>query len=103
MSKKAERTRFTKEFKADAVRLALSESIPTAQVARDLGIRPNALYNWVAKHRAEHADESRDAISDNERDNERDELRRLRRENRILKEEREILKKAAAFFAKESR
>src|SRR5690554_1009738 len=99
MSKKAERTRFTKEFKADAVRLALSESIPTAQVARDLGIRPNALYNWVAKHRAEHADESRDAISDNERD----ELRRLRRENRILKEEREILKKAAAFFAKESR
>lgn len=101
MSKKSKRTRFTKEFKADAVRLALSESIPMAQVARDLGIRSSTLYNWVAKHRAEHAaDEGPGARNDDEHG---EELRRLRQENRILKEEREILKKAAAFFAKESR
>jgi len=73
--------------------------MPTAQVARDLGIHPNTLYNWVDKERAKRASESPDDISDDERK----ELQRLRRENRILKEEREILKKAAAFFARESR
>src|SRR5690554_2158443 len=100
MNEKSKRPRFTEEFKADAVRLALSESVPTARVACDLGVHPNTLYNWVAKHCAEHAGERpTDAVSDDERE----ELRRLRREVRILKEEREILKKAAAFFAKESR
>jgi|SRR5690554_256522 len=99
MSEKSKRTRFTKEFKADAVHLALSESITTAQVARDLGIRTGTLYNWVAKHRAEHLGEGQSSLNDDERE----ELRRLRQECRILKEEREILKKAAAFFAKESR
>lgn len=99
MDEKVKRTDFTEEFKADAVRLALREPVPMAQVARDLGVHPNTLYNWVAKHRAEQAGEVQSVVNNNEND----ELHRLRREVRILKEEREILKKAAAFFAKESR
>lgn len=55
MSKKSKRPRFTNEFKADAVRLALGGSMSMAQVARDLGIHPNTLYNCVEKERAERA------------------------------------------------
>ena len=99
MTEKAKQASFTEEFKADAVRLALGESKPMAQVARDLGVCPNTLYNWDAKDRTKHTKRSQSVIVNDEND----ELHRLRRENRILKEEREILKKAAAFFAKESR
>jgi transposase len=83
-------------FRAEAVRLVLSggKSIPI--IAKDLGVSDQALRGWVKQA----------AIDGGERDGlttqEREELRHLRRENRILKEERDILKKAAAFFARES-
>jgi len=89
-------TRYSAEFKRDAVRLVESEGLSVAQVARDLGVNVNSLHNWVRKHREENAPSDLT-------ESERGELARLRRENRVLKEEREILKKAAAFFAKESK
>jgi transposase len=85
------------EFRAEAVRLARSGQPSLAQIARDLGVSDGALRNWVKQ-----ADLNEGRRSDGLTSIEREELARLRRENRVLKEEREILKKAAAFFAQES-
>ena len=83
------------EFKLEAVRLAEREGMSAAQVARDLGISDSVLYDWVKKFGT-----SSDGSSLTPE--EREELIRLRRENRVLKEERDILKKATAFFARQS-
>lgn len=85
------------EFRAEAVRLARTSGKPQAQIARDLGVTVETLRLW--RKQAELDEGKRhDGLTSEEQE----ELRRLRRENRILREEREILKKAAAFFAKET-
>jgi transposase len=86
------------EFRAEAVRLARGsdKSIPT--LAADLGISSEALRHWL---RRADADEGRGQPGDLATD-EREELRRLRREVKTLQQEREILRKAAAYFAKET-
>ncbi len=84
------------EFKAEAVRLVGSSDRPLSRLAKDLGVADQTLRNWV-RH-AEIGDGVREALAPNERE----ELRQLRREVRTLRQEREILKKAAAFFARES-
>ena len=91
---------YSDEFKADAVRLVLQEGLSAAGVAKDLGINPNTLHNWVNLKRTQNIHEG---VGPEEIEDKDSELARLRRENRILREEREILKKAAAFFAKESK
>jgi len=98
-SKKAPRARrsFTDEFKAGAVRLVLDEGKTVSQVARDLDLTISALGGWVKQARAD-----RDGGKSGVTSEERAELAKLRKENRELKMERDILKKAAAFFAKES-
>ena len=83
-------------FRAEAVELARTSGQPVAQVARDLGVHYETLRLWVRQ--ADVDGGRREGLTTAERE----ELARLRRENRLLKEEREILKKAAAFFAKES-
>lgn len=87
---------YPREFRKEAVRLVKAGEKPKSQIARDLGVSVWSLARWV-----DQAD-----IDAGEREgltiDEREELRRLRRENRILREEREILKKAAAFFAQET-
>jgi transposase len=97
---KARRTRrrFTDDYKAGAVRLVLDEGKSVAAVARDLGLTESAFRTWV-----EHARSDRTQGKTGLTTAEREELARLRKENRILQEEREILRKAAAFFAKERR
>ena len=82
----------TDEFRADAVRSALTSGLTRKQVASDLGVGLSTLNKWVTAHR------DTDVVSDKDLDLAR-ENERLRRENRILKEEREILKKATQFFA----
>ncbi len=84
------------EFRARAVELVRTRGLSRAQVARDLGVNPETLRLWV-KQADVHAGR-RDGLTTDEKA----ELVRLRRENRILREEREILKKAARFFALES-
>ena len=97
---KPRRTRrsFSDEYKAGAVRLVLDEGKSVAAAARDLGVTESALRTWVERARADRT-QGRTGLTTAERE----ELARLRKENRILQEEREILKKAAAFFAKERR
>ena len=93
------RRSFTDEYKASAVRLVIDEGKSVGQVARELDLTESALRNWVEQARADRGTGKPGALTTAERE----ELSRLRKENRILAEEREILKKAAAFFAKQSR
>lgn len=84
------------EFRREAVELARTSGKPIAQVARDLGVSGQTLHTWIKQADVDAG--KREGLSTEERE----ELRRLRRENRTLIQEREILKKAAAFFARES-
>ena len=81
---------YATEFRTEAVRLARANEKPKSQIARELGISVWTLRNWIK--RAEIDAGEREGLTSDERE----EFQRLRRENRILREEREILKKAAA-------
>jgi transposase len=94
MAKRARR-QFTPEYKAEAVSLVRSSGKTLPQVARDLDLTESSLRNWV-----QHAHSGGDAGNELSL-TERQELQQLRKENRVLRMERELLKKAAAFFAKE--
>ncbi len=82
----------TDEFRAEAVQLALTSGLTRKQVAEDLGIGRSTLGKWVTKH-------LHDDLMSGPHDDVEKELKRLRKENRILREERDLLKKATAFFA----
>ena len=84
------------EFRRRAVDLAREGSKPVAQIARDLGISESVLRRWMAQ--ADVDEGKREGLSSAEKQ----ELVRLRRENRVLVMENEILKRAAAYFAKEN-
>jgi transposase len=92
-------SKYPAEFRREAIRLALSTDESRASVARRLGVNETTLRNWVLDHLAEEARGSDPlAISVSERE----ELRQLRKENEELRTEREILRKAAAYFAQET-
>ena len=89
------RRRFSDEFKDGAVRLVLDENKTVGAVARELDLTASALASWVTHARAERTKGKSGLMKE-----EREELSRLRKDNRELRMERDILKKAAAFFAK---
>ncbi len=99
MTKKQPSRRFDEQLRREAVRLAESGTMPIADVARRLGVHLETLRNWrrAARSTSEGA-EAVATVPSLEEEN-----RRLRRENARLLEEREILKKATAFFAKDAR
>jgi transposase len=90
------RRRFSEEFKEGAVRLVLGEGKTVGAVARELDLTASALSLWVRQAQAEQTKGKSGLMKD-----EREELSRLRKENRELRMERDVLKKAAAFFAKD--
>jgi len=96
--RKRPRRSFTDEFKEGAVRLVLDEGKTIAEVARNLDLTGSALGTWVKHARADRSKGKTGLTTE-----ERAELVKLRREIRELRMERDLLKKAAAFFAKESR
>ncbi len=94
------RRRFTQEFKDDAVSLVIDQGYSCAEVARRLGVSDNNVNRWVREYRQRNEIESADGLS---REQMEAELKRLHKENKRLEMERDILKKAAAFFANESK
>jgi transposase len=87
---------FPAEFRREAVKLMRDSDKPVPQLAKDLGVSENTLRNW--SRQADIDAGEREGLTSEQLE----ELRRLRRENRTLQMEREVLKKAAAFFARES-
>ena len=87
---------FPAEFRREAVKLMRDSDKPVPQLARDLGVSENTLRNWSRQADVDAGE--REGLTSEQLE----ELRRLRRENRTLQMEREVLKKAAAFFARES-
>ena len=92
---KKKRNRYTKEFKEAAVKLVTEQGYQISEAARNLGVNANLLGCWKSEMA-----EGQDGLGNKKAL--QSELSRLRRENKRLQMEREILKKAAAFFAKES-
>jgi transposase len=95
---KRPRRSFTDDFKAGAVRLVLDEGKTIPQVARDLDLTESSVRNWVERARADRGKGKPGVLTTAEKE----ELATLRKEVRQLRLERDILKKAAAFFAKEN-
>ncbi len=92
---KSKRRKYTAEYKQEAVRVVRQSGRPLVHVAKDLGIPASNLFAWVAA--------TGDAATERTTFAERDEVARLRKEVEELRMERDFLKKAAAFFAKESK
>lgn len=95
---KRKRRAFTKEFKAETVRLVRDSGKSVGAIARELDLTETALRDWVRQAEIDAGRGTPGALTTEERE----ELGRLRRENRTLRMERDILKKATAFFAKEN-
>ena len=93
------RRQFSREFKLEAVRLVKERGVSVAQASRDLDVHENVLRKWMREAAADpqHAFPGQGVMKP-----EQAELERLRKENAKLKMERDLLKKAAAYFAKES-
>ena len=92
------RRQHTPEFKKETVALVLDKGMAVSQVSRDLDVAQTVIRSWVKQAKIDRGNNPQGALTTEEKE----ELRRLRRECKILKQEREILKKAAAFFAKET-
>ena len=94
MARRRRPRRFSAEFKAEAVRMVQETEVPVTTIAQQLGIGKGTLCRWVGAARPQ----PREPLTEDERS----ELQRLRRENLQLEMERDILKKATAFFARHS-
>jgi transposase len=94
MGQKRSYKQYPKEFKEEAVALVIGQGYSVPEAAKSLGIAANMLYRW--KQQFEEQQQGQTLAED-----EREELKRLRKENKELRMEKEILKKASAFFAKE--
>jgi len=94
------RKRYSKDYKLDAISLVLEQGYTQAEAARSLEVNANMLGRWIKEHEAADGQAFR---GNGKLTPEQAEIRRLREENRRLKMEKEILKKATVFFAKETR
>ena len=98
-------SKHTREFRDSAIQLVLNSNEEIKDIAQDLGVNPKTLYNWVYNYKRDnnlqtyHRSNSNKSTTKESMD---EENRHLRKEVRLLKQERDILKKATAYFAKET-
>jgi len=98
-------SKYTREFRDSAIQLVLNSDEEIKDLAEDLGVNPKTLYNWVYNYKRDnnlqtyHSSKSNKSTS---KESLEEENRRLRKEVRLVKQERDILKKATAYFAKET-
>lgn len=95
-------SKYSQEFRDSTVQLILNNNESVVKVSNDLDINTKTLYHWVRMYKKEHNIPNVTATSTTSSESAEEELKRLRRENKILKQERDILKKATAYFAKET-
>jgi transposase len=98
MGARRQRRKFTPEYKAEVVRLVRTGGKSAGQIARELDLNETSVRAWVAQAEIDAGNAPNGELTTSERE----ELARLRRENKVLQMEREILRKATAFFAKET-
>lgn len=96
-NKQRKRPEYTPEFRADVVNLCLSSGKGPTAIAREMGVSVSAVSTWLRQAKVDAGPGGSGPLTSAERD----ELSALRRENRVLRQEREILKRATAFFARE--
>ena len=92
------RKKYSKEFKLDAISLVLEQNYTRSEAAKSLGLNPNVIGRWVKEH---HADEGQAFRGNGKLTPEQEEIRKLKAKVKSLEMEKEILKKATVFFAKE--
>lgn len=95
-------SKYSQEFRDSTVQLILNNKESVVKVSNDLDINTKTLYHWVRMYKKEHNIPNVNTTSSTSNESAEEELKRLRRENKILKQERDILKKATAYFAKET-
>jgi transposase len=95
--------KYSQEFKDSTVQLIINNNENVKNIAKDLDLNPKTLYAWVTAYKKQHNIPMRSIENKTTlKESEAEELKRLRRENKVLKQERDILKKATAYFAKET-
>ena len=97
-----QRSKYSKEFRDSTVQLILNNNESVVKVAADLDVNSQTIYNWISRYKKAHNIPLMVSHRTTIKEPIEDELKRLRRENKILKQERDILKKATAYFAKET-
>jgi len=102
-------SKYTQEFRDSTIQLVMNSDKSVLQIGKDLDVNPKTIYNWVRAYKKANnisfnsVGTSSVGVSNSIKETQTDELKRLRAENKLLKQERDILKKAAAYFAKEVR
>lgn len=97
MPRGGKRNAYPEDFRQSAIELALNDDRGISEIAKELGIYPKTLYGWVNKYKKEHG-----LVKQKESNDLESELKRLKKELAKVKMERDILKKATAYFAKET-
>lgn len=98
-------SKYTKEFRDSAVQLVINGNEPVLKIAADLDVKSKTLYSWIQAYKKSHnvtTYNRNTSQTSTTKETAEEELKRLRAENRLLKQERDILKKATAYFAKET-
>ncbi len=96
MTEKRKSTVYSSEFRESSVTLAIESGRPVSQVAKELGVNENTLHTWISKYSKPKGDAMRTT------DHHFDEIKRLKKELAHVTQERDLLKKAAAYFAREA-
>jgi len=100
-------SKYTQEFRDSTIQLAMNSEKSVLQIGKDLDVNPKTIYNWIRVYKKANnipiesiGRSTVTVVNHSLKETQNDELRRLRAENKLLKQERDILKKAAAYFAK---